>query len=364
MDEITGVSRRTFLGGAVAAGMLAALQPGVAGAVEKGRRRVGYVMSSEQFTIDQLVRYAAAADKAGFPIAWTSDHFQPWQPNEGHSCFAWATLAAATQKTSGLTLGTGVTCPTYRYNPAVVAEGFASLGLLAPGRVFLGVGTGEALNEAASGGGWGKYAERHDRLVEAVTLIRELWSGKESSYKGRYYQLDKARLYDVPAQPVPIWIAGNGPKSARLAGAHGDGWITTLEVLQDPKSRKAFEEGARSQGKDPASMEIVLETFAVAGDEAEAREGAEKWRFLKKAWKHGYVDNPDEADIQRRAEAEIKIEEITKDWLVGKDAAVHTRGLEKLFAAGATTVFVHSPQTDQMAFIDWYGRQVLPNFRS
>lgn len=257
-------------------------------------------------------------------------------------------------------LGTGVTCPTYRYHPSIVAEAFATLGILAPGRVFLGVGTGEALNEEASGAGWGAYPERAERLAEAVQIIRKLWSGDWISHKGKHWTIDKAKLYDVPQQPVPIWIAANGPKSARLAGELGDGWITTLVALQDSQTRQAFEDGARSAGKDPSKLEIVLESFAVAGSQDEALEGAKKWRFLNKAWESGYVTNPDPVAIQKRAEAEVPLEEAIKDWAIGKEPDVHLKALRKMFAAGATTVLVHSPQTDQMSFLDWYGRNVLP----
>ena len=145
--------------------------------VSPGGPVVAYALSHETYTVPELVEYGAAAERAGFRMAWTSDHFQPWQHNQGHSGLAWVTLAALTQRTTHLTFGTGVTCPTFRYLPAIVAEAWASLSHLAPGRVFLGLGTGENLNEGASGGGWGDYHERSERLVEAVKIIRALWTG-------------------------------------------------------------------------------------------------------------------------------------------------------------------------------------------
>lgn len=324
------------------------------------RPKIGFVMSGEQFPPDQLVEYGEAAEKAGFDIAWASDHFQPWQHNQGHSSFAWATLAAVTQRTSKMILGTGVTCPTYRYHPSIVAEAFATLGILAPGRVFLGVGTGEALNEEAAGADWGDYEERASRMEEALQLITRLWTGEEVSFQGEHWQIDKARLYDVPRQRVPVWIAANGPKSARLAGLYGDGWITTPDALGDEEIRAAFEAGAREVKKDPASFEIVLESFAVAGSVEEAKEGAKLWRFIKKAWEPGYLDNPDPVDIQRRGETQISLEEVIKDWSVGTDPDVHLKSLRKMLDSGATTIFVHSPQKDQRAFIEWFGSEVLP----
>lgn len=343
----------------VAAG--SALLPVSLAAVPR-RRRVGFVLSGEQFSVTELLDYGESAHKGGFPIVWASDHFQPWQANQGHSSFAWATLAALSQRAPGVMMGTGVTCPTYRYNPAVVAEAFATLGQMAPGRVFLGVGTGEALNEQAAGAGWGKYPERAERLVEAIGIIRKLWTGQTITQKGKYWDITSARLYDLPSQPVPIWVAANGPKSARLAGRFGDGWITDLKMLKDPKVRGEYEAGVRAQGKSVADMEIVLETFAVAGSVAEAREGAELWRFVKKAWQPGFVTNPDPVDIQRRAEAQVNLDELVKDWLVGTDPKLHIAKLNEMFEAGANTVFVHSPQKNQRAFIAWYASNVLPAF--
>lgn len=325
------------------------------------RHRIGYVLSSEQFPVSRLVKLARTADMAGFPIAWTSDHFQPWQPNEGHSSFAWATLAAASQITTHMALGTGVTCPIYRYNPSVVAEAFATLAQLAPGRIFLGVGAGEALNEQASGAGWGPYPERAARLAEALTIIRQLWEGETVNFAGEFWQLEAARLYDLPTHPIPIYVAANGPKSARLAGQFGDGWITTAECLDDAECQQAFAEGARAAGKNPSQLEVILETFPMLGTRAEALKGAELWRFIKKPWSPGYLDNPDPDDIQRRAEAEISLEEVIQGWLVGGEAE-HIEGLQKLFAKGASTIFVHSPQADQAAFLEWYSRRVLPEF--
>jgi len=147
--------------------------------------QIGYVAAHEQFPGPELVEYGVLAEQAGFDIMWASDHFHPWQHNQGHATQAWLTLAALGQRTQRIVMGTGVTCPTYRYNPAIVAQTFASLGVFYPGRVFLGVGTGEALNEAPSGGGWGPYKERAARLREALTLIERLWTEDWVTYRGQ-----------------------------------------------------------------------------------------------------------------------------------------------------------------------------------
>src|SRR5438067_1441744 len=256
---------------------------------------IGYVLSDEQFPITQLVQLGEAAERAGFDAVWSSDHFQPWQDNEGHSAFAWLTLAAVGQRTSRVVMGTGVTVPTYRYRPAIVAQGFATLGQLYPGRVFLGVGTGEAINEEAATGEWAGYAERAERMVEAIGIIRKLWSGEVVNHQGKFYTIKTARLYDLPPQPVPIYVAAGGKRSMRLAGEHGDGLITGAETAMKPDLRAAFEEGARAAGKDPKAMPIIAEAWVIVGDEDEARKYAPLWRFSSRATKD-YTDNPDPRD--------------------------------------------------------------------
>src|SRR4030042_2403113 len=215
---------------------------------------IGYAASHEQFAASDLIEYAVLAEKAGFDALWTSDHFHPWQDNQGHCGHAWITLAAMGQRTQRLLLGTGITCPIYRYNPAEVAHAFASLGVLYPGRVCVGLGTGEALNEVPAGGGWGPYRERAGRLAEAITLIRRLWTEDWVTFEGRYYRLQGAKLYDRPPRPIPIYVAASGPTSARLAGRHGDGWIPDPGTIRRRDVVQAFEEGVRASGRDPRAM--------------------------------------------------------------------------------------------------------------
>jgi|SRR5690348_12095050 len=324
--------------------------------------RIGFVLSSEQFPVTQLVEFAVRAEDAGFDMVWTSDHFHPWQDNEGHASFAWATLAAVGQRTRRILLGTGVTCPSYRYRPPIVAEAFATLGLLTPGRVFLGVGAGEALNEVPTGGGWGDYAERSARLAEAVTLIRRLWTGEWVDHQGTYYPVQHARLYDVPTPPVPIYIAASGPKSMRLAGQHGDGLISDAERATNPDLRRDFAEAARAAGKHPDAMPILAEHMVVVGDTAAAARYANLWRFMPHAWDR-YVADPDPVDIQRRAERDIPLDQVYGKWPVSTDPRVHIQGLRKLIDGGVTHIFVHSPQPDQHKVIEFYGREVLPHVR-
>lgn len=330
-------------------------------AAEPSRHKatLAFVLPSEQFPNTELVELGVLAEQAGFDAVWTSDHFQPWQDNQGHASFAWVTLAALGQRTSRILLGTGVTCPSFRYHPTIVAQAFASLGTLYPGRVFLGVGAGEALNEVAAGGGWGSWAERGGRLAEAVELIRRLWTGEWVEFHGRYYSVPHARLYDVPRQPIPIYMAASGPKSMYLAGHYGDGLVTDGERALKPELRQTFEQGARAAGKDPRTMPILAETMVVAGSQEEARRYAPIWQFMPHSWDR-YVGDPDPVDIERRARRDVKVDELIQKWPIGEDPQVHVQAIQQLIDGGVTHVFIHSPQADLRGVIEFYGRDVLP----
>jgi TAT-translocated FGD2 family F420-dependent dehydrogenase len=332
--------------------------PGQAGSTRRNQVVVGLALPHEQFPLLKLIEFGVQAEQAGFTAVWASDHFEPWQDNLGHCSLAWVTLAALGQRTQRLLLGTGVTCPSYRYRPQLVAQAFASLGLLYPGRVFLGVGAGEAVNEIPGGGGWGDYEERAARLEEAVTLIRRLWTGEWVSQQGRYYPVDQARLYDVPSQPVPIYVSATGPKSMALAGKIGDGLVSFTEAVRQPALRQAFEQGARAALKQPASMPILVGQFVVVGDRQEAERWAPLWRFLPRA--ASYLNDPDPRSIQRRAEHEVPPEQAYSTWVVSQDPQAHLQALQKLIDGGVTHIFLHSPQQDQAKVITFYGEQVLP----
>jgi len=319
-------------------------------------RMIGYMLAHEQFRVPELVDIGERAAAGGFDLLATSDHFQPWQANERHVGEAWVTLGALGGRSNGAWMGTTVTCPTLRYNPAVVAEAFASLAHLSPGRVFLGVGSGEALNEQAATGAWPKWQERWDRLIEALAVIRALWSGQPVNHKGRYYTVD-ARLYDPPPQPIPLFTAANGRKSMRLAGEHGDGLVTDPATWRKYKSE--WEAGARAAGKNPAEMPVLVEQYAVVGNEDDARQAAELWRFGPKAFKT-YYNVPDPTAIQHQADGQVPLEQVYSEWPVSTDPAVHLRKVAELFDSGATIVNIHSGQPDQNAVVDFYARKVIP----
>jgi TAT-translocated FGD2 family F420-dependent dehydrogenase len=320
---------------------------------------MGFMLAHEQFPVPELVRLGEAAEKAGFGLLATSDHLQPWQSNEAHAGEAWVTMGALGQRTTRAWFGPTVTCPTFRYQPAVVAEAFASLSLLTPGRVFLGIGSGEALNEQAAVGSWPNWLERSERLTEAASIIRQLWTGQQIDHKGKYYTVN-ARLYDPPAKPIPLLMAANGPKAMRRAGEHGDGLITDPKTWKQHKGE--FESAARAAGKDPRQMPVLVELFVVVGDESDAKESAELWRFIPKAFK-SYYNVRDPQTILERASAEVPLRQVYGDWPVSMDPEVHVKAVNELFESGASIVNIHSGQPNQRRVIEFYGKEVLPKLK-
>jgi TAT-translocated FGD2 family F420-dependent dehydrogenase len=321
-----------------------------------GKGLIGYMLAHEQFPVPELVELGNQAANGGFHLLATSDHLQPWQANEGHSGGAWVTLGALSSQVSRTWMGTTVTCPILRYSPAVVAEAFASMSHLAPGRIFLGVGSGEALNEEAATGTWPKWQERWDRLIEAITIIRQLWSGDNVSHRGKYYTLD-AKLYDPPPQPVPLLTAANGRKSMRLAGQYGDGLVTDPQTWKQHKAE--WQEGARAAGKDPDQMPVLVEQYVVVGGDADAKKAAQLWRFGPKAFKSLY-NARDPAEIQRRAEAGTPIEQVVKGWPISTDPGPHLEKIHELQESGVSIVNIHAGQPDQRRVIEFYATHVLP----
>ena len=195
-------------------------------------------------------------------------------------------------------------------------------------------------------------------LIEAITVIRQLWTGKDVSFKGKYYTVD-AKLYDAPAKPIPLMTAANGKKSMRLAGQHGDGFISDPESWKKWKSE--WEAGARETGKNPADMPVLIEHYAVVGDQEAAKQAAELWRFGPRAWK-SLFDVRDPTAIQQQAEQQVPIEQVLKSWAVGTDPQVHINAVKELFDSGATIVNIHSGQPDQKRVIEFYAAKVLPRF--
>src|SRR5258706_6580405 len=224
--------------------------------------QLGWKAGTEQYPPEELLDYAVAAEAAGFDSLDASDHFHPWA-EKGQASFVWSWLGAAAARTKTIVLGTGLTCPILRYHPAIIAQAAATMSCLAPKRFYLGVGTGEALNEYAATGEWPSYNERRARLEEAIELIRALWSGEKVTHHGTHYQTRKAKLYTKPAGPIPIYVSAMVSESAEVAGQHGDGLITTGEEPETGREILAkFEAGAKKAGKTPSRMPRLIELAA------------------------------------------------------------------------------------------------------
>lgn len=216
---------------------------------------IGYALSSEEHAPGDLVTYGGRAEEAGFEFTLISDHFHPWLDVQGHSPFVWSVLGALAERTERMVLGTGVTCPTTRIHPAIVAHATATAAALVPGRFWLGVGTGENLNEHVLGDHWPPTSVRRERLAEAVEVIRALWSGRQVEHYGRHYTVENARLYTLPDEPPPIMVAASGPKAAELAGEIGDGLARRRAVAGAANAgplRAGRRDGARG-GRDRAA---------------------------------------------------------------------------------------------------------------
>ncbi|HZG91255.1 MAG TPA: glucose-6-phosphate dehydrogenase (coenzyme-F420), partial [Pseudonocardia sp.] len=286
----------------------------------------------------------------------------------GHAPSALSWLAAVGERTERIQLGTSVLTPTFRYNPAVLAQTFATLGVLYPGRVMLGVGTGEALNEVAvSGREWPEFKERFARLREAVRLMRELWTAEEEvSFQGEYYTTVGATIYDRPEQPVPVYVAAGGPVVAKYAGRAGDGFICTsgkgMELYTD-KLLPAVAEGAAAAGRDPAAVDRMIEIkMSYDRDPAAALENCRFWAplSLTAEQKHS-VDSA--VEMERLAD-ELPIEQVAKRWIVASDPDEAIAQLKPYLDAGLNHLVFHGPGHDQRRFLEQFAEDVLPRLRA
>jgi coenzyme F420-dependent glucose-6-phosphate dehydrogenase len=329
--------------------------------------RVGYKASAEQFGPRKLVDFAVRAEQVGLDSVMVSDHFLPWRLEGGHAPFALSWLAAVGERTERVQLGTSVLTPTFRYNPAVIAQAFATLAVLYPGRIVLGVGTGEALNEiAVSGRDWPEFKERFARLREAVTLMRELWTGKTVSFDGEYYKTVDATIHDVPDEPVPVYVAAGGPVVARYAGRSGDGFICTSGKGMDLYTDKlvpAVQDGADKAGRDVSTIDHMLEVkVSYDRDPDLALENTRFWAplSLTPEQKHSVSSS---AEMERLAD-ELPIETVAKRWIVASNPDDTMTQLQPYVDAGFDHFVVHGPGNDQERFLTQFSEDVVPLLRN
>ena len=315
--------------------------------------QIGYKLSSEEHSPLDLVRNARLAEEAGFTFGLISDHFHPWIDKQGHSPFVWGVIGGIAEATDRFEVGTGVTCPTIRIHPAIIAQAAATAAAMMPGRFFLGVGSGENLNEHVLGDKWPPVATRLEMLEEAVEVIRLMWEGGLKTHHGKHYSVENARVYTLPDELPPIHVAAAGPKAATLAGRIGDGFVGVApdkEVIQTFES--AGGTGKPKYGEAPCCW----------GEDAhKSLQVAHEW------WPNAGLKGQLSQELALPAHFEQACENVSEEDLagsmpIGPDPAKHIKSIKKYGDAGYTHVCVHQIGPDQEGFINFYKEEVLPHF--
>ena len=324
--------------------------------------RLGYAASFEQFHPTDLLAYCQQAERAGFTVVTASDHFHPWVPSQGQSAFVWSWLGALGATTS-LRFGTGVTPPGWRYHPAIIAQAAATLEAMYPGRFYLGLGAGEALNEHIVGAYWPEAPTRLERLVEAIDIIQKLFTGKVVKHQGKHFTVESARLYTLPDVPPPIYVATSGPIMAGRTGRLTDGIITVGAA--DEKVRmllERFDKGAREAGKDPGALKKIIQIKV-----SYARTDEEAIASAVRDWPNGGMNFP-KADIRNPEDFEamaklVRPENFRNRVLTTADLDAHVAYIQHFIDLGFHEVHVHNVNRDQEGFIEAYGAHVVPKLR-
>ena len=326
--------------------------------------KLGYKASAEQFAPRELLEFSQLAEQVGLDSVAVSDHFQPWRHKTGHAPNSLVWLGALAEATERVQMLTSVLTPTMRYHPSIVAQSFGTLGCLAPGRVILGVGTGEAMNETpATAAEWPGAKERRLRMAEAIELIRELWAGERVTFEGEYYRTDKATIYDRPAEEVPIYVAASGPLAAKLAGRVGDGFICTsgkdpqlyLDLLEKVK------EGAEQAGRDHVQIRHMIEIkVSYDRDKQKAYDNTHFWAplALTPEQKEG-IEDP----IEMERVADENLDQAHTRFIVSDDPDEVVEKIGTYLDLGFDDLLLHAPGPDQTRFLDQFAQDVLPKLR-
>ena len=323
---------------------------------------VGYAVMCEQFGPNDLIRYSQAAEANGFDSLMVSDHFHPWTPQQGQSPFAWSLMGALGAVTK-LRFGTGVTPPGYRYHPAILAQASATLEVMFPGRFYLGLGAGEALNEHITGQYWPEAVTRLEVLAESIELIKKLFTGKSVKYKGQYFNLESARLYTMPEKPPPIYVATSGPVNAERTGRTCDGIITVGAADEKIKMLlERFEKGARDAGKDPATMPRIIQLHVswAESDEKALENAVKEWPNGGMNFPKQDIRNPEDFEAMARL---VRPENFKGRVLTSADLGVHLEHIQHFIDLGFTEFYVHNVGRNQEEFIEAYGREVVPKLK-
>jgi len=322
---------------------------------------VGYSAALEQFKPNDLLRWCQEAEQAGFGGAMAADHFHPWVPQQGQSPFVWSWMGALGGSTTNMTFGPGVTCASYRYHPAIIAQAAATLAAMFPNRFWLGIGTGEALNEHIVGGEWPEAPIRLERMVESIEVIKQLFTGKKTRYSGKHIRMESARLYTRPEKPCPIFVAASGPKTAETAGRLCDGLITPAAPAEKLKSLiESFEKGAKEAGKDSNTMPKLLQLHVSWADTHE--EAAQQ---AMKEWPNGGIKAPKQ-DIRSPEDFAafgqlVRPEDFKGRVFISTNLDEHRQHIQSFFDLGFDEVHVHNVGRNQSDFIRAYGEVVIPH---
>jgi len=316
------------------------------------RVKLGYALSSEEQGPRELVALARRAEQCGFEFAMISDHFHPWIDRQGNASFVWAVIGAIAQATERLRLGTGVTCPIRRIHPAILAQAAASAASLMPGRFFFGVGTGENLNEHVIGGEWPSPAVRLEMLEESIRILRRLWEGGMQSFRGRYFTVENAKIYNLPDEPVPVMVAAAAEQAAELAGELGDGLISTAPMADIVERFHR----ARGDGHRPVYGQLTV-CWAKTQDEAK--------RIAHDAWPNAGIpgDLKWELPLPEHFEQATKLvtpENVAEHVVCGPDPERHLEKIREFAEAGFDHVAVHQVGAEQEGFFRFYSESILP----
>jgi G6PDH family F420-dependent oxidoreductase len=324
---------------------------------------IGYAAMLEQFHPTDVVDCSAYAEEHGFSGVMAADHFQPWVPQQGQAAFVWNVLTALGERTRG-DIGPGVTAPTFRWHPAMVAQASATLAAMYPGRHWLGLGSGEALNEHVVAGYWPEAPERINRMFEAIDIIKKLFQsgidGKDVKHSGQFYKMESTRLWTMPEQAPEILVATAGPVTAKRAGKHADGLITVgapLEKIEMLFGR--FDAGARESGRDPEKMPKVLQVhMSWAATDEQALENA------MTEWPNGGMKFP-KADIRSPHDFAqmaklVRPEDFEGRMVISADPDEHREAIQKYVDLGFDRIYLHNVGRNQREWIEVFGREVLP----
>jgi coenzyme F420-dependent glucose-6-phosphate dehydrogenase len=353
--------------------------------------QIGYWASQEQYSMQQLIDFVKEAEKGGFERTLTSDHFHPWSHTNGHGNFTWVWISAVAERTRKMKFLTGVTAGVYRYNPGIIAQAFASLDVLYPGRIGLGVGSGEAMNEVPLGFDWPSAEIRVERTIEAIQIINKLWNrdrtlknserssnidseennNREASidddgfvtFNGKYFKIKNAKLYTPPSTNIPLYMAGSGPQAIKAAAKYTDGLITTSKPDQVGEVFDIFDSAAQEVNKDPDSLQkIAKPKVSYSEDYDKAFKACEFWRTTQ-------IDDAfntnisDPRILEQKAQQEVSDDEQKKSTIIVTSIEDLIAPIEKYFHAGLTQIYIHSTSPDEIEFIRLFSKKVLPYFR-